>query len=257
MSKHPIHAVGLAGGVGRVLTPSARAQPEVVQVGNLFLRDNGGISPSKLPRHEQAPISATLDGQIGTTDGSHPPAIESVVLDVAKTVQVDARGLPVCRKGQLEARTTADAKRACPNAIVGSGEGEVEVAFAESTPFSAKGPIVLFNGGVHDATTLLFVHAYVSVPVPTAVVAPVKITPIHGGRFGLHTVTRIPPIAGGAGSVTKFKITIKRSFLAGGRRRSYLTASCPTGHYFTRGEVQFAGGTELGITHELPCTPAG
>jgi hypothetical protein len=256
MKKHPIHALALAAGLALVLAASALAKPEVVQVGNLFLRDNGGISPSKLPRHEQAPISATLDGQIGTTDGSHPPAIRSVVLDVDKTVQIDARGLPVCRVGQLEARTTAEAKRACPNAIVGSGEGEVEVAFAESTPFSARGPIVLFNGGVQGGTTLLFVHAYVSVPVPTAVVAPVKITPIHDGRFGLHTVTRIPPIAGGAGSVTKFKITIGRSFLAAGRRRSYLTASCPTGHYYTRGEVQFDGGAELGITHVLPCTPA-
>ena len=97
---------------------------------------------------------------------------------------MNARGLPACKQGRLEARTTADAERACPDAIVGSGEGEVEVEFAESKPFSAKGPIVLFNGGVHDGTTLLYVHTYVSVPVPTAVVATVKITRIHRGHYG-------------------------------------------------------------------------
>jgi hypothetical protein len=226
-------------------------------VGTLFLRDNGGISPTKLPKDRQAPISASLNAQIGTTDGSHPPAIKSVVADFDKTIQVNARGLPVCKKGQLEARPTAAAKKACPDAIVGMGEGEVEVAFPESNPFAAKCPIVLFNGGVHGATTLIFIHTYVAVPVPTAVVATVKITSIHRGHYGLHTVSQIPAIAGGAGSVTKFKLTIDRTFTYRGRRESYLTASCPTGHYYTEGKVQFSDGTTLKITHVLPCTPMG
>jgi hypothetical protein len=257
MKKHLIRITSVGIVFGLIAVASALAKPEVVRVGNLFLRDNGGISPSKLPKHKQAPISANLNAQIGTIDGSHPPAIKSVIADFDKTIQINAKGLPACEKGQLEARTTTAAKKACPDAIVGSGEGEVEVAFPEQKPFAAKGPIILFNGGVHGGTTLLFIHTYVDVPAPTAVIATVKITHIHRGHFGLHTVSKIPAIAGGAGSVTKFKLTINRTFTYKGKKESYLTARCPTGLYYTEGKVQFTDGTTLKITHILPCTPMG
>ena len=240
-----------------IVAAGALAKPEVFRVGNLFLRDNGGISPSKLPRHEQAPVAAKINGEIGTTDGSHPPAVKSVIADFDKTIQVNAKGLPVCKEAQLVARASVDAKKACPDAIVGSGNAEVEVAFPEQNPFSARGPVVLFNGGVHGDTTLLLIHAYVAVPAPTAVVATVKLTHIHRGHYGLHAEARIPSIAGGSASVTKYKIAINRTFTYKGKEMSYLTASCPTGHYFAEGKVQFSDDTTLEVTHLLPCTPRG
>ena len=257
MKRHLAWVAAAGVGVALIMAVSADAKREVAQVGHLFLADNGGIAPSRLPRHEQAPISAHIDAEIGTTDGSHPPAIRHVDLDFDKTIEVNAKGIPACPLARLEARPTAEAKKACPNSIVGTGEGEVAVEFAESTPFDARGPIVLFSGGVRGGTTQLYVHAYVSVPVPTAVVAAVKLTHIHRGHFGLHSVTQIPAIAGGAGSVTKFELQIDRRFTYKGRPESYLTASCPTGHYYTEGEVLFGDGTKLGLTHVLPCTPKG
>jgi hypothetical protein len=170
---------------------------------------------------------------------------------------VNAKGLPACPRGRLEASTSKGAEKACPDAIVGSGEGEVEVAFPEQSPFSAKGPILLFNGGVRGGTTLLFVHTYVAVPTPTAVTVAVKITRIHRGHYGLNTVIQVPPIAGGAGSVTRFKLTIDRKFTHEGRGQSYLTASCPTGRNFVKGEVLFADDTELHLARTLACTPTG
>ena len=144
------------------------------------------------PGTSMAPISANLNAKIGTTDGSHPPAVRSVNLDFDKTIQVNARGLPVCTKSQLVARSTAAAKNACADAIIGSGEGEVEVAFPEQQPFSATGPILLFNGGVHGGTTLVLIHTYVAVPAPTAVIATAKLTKIHRGRYGTHVVAADP-----------------------------------------------------------------
>jgi hypothetical protein len=257
MRKNLMWTIGIGAALALAFAASSVAKPQVVRIGNLFLRDSGGISPRKLPRHEQAPVTASLHDQIGTTDGSHPPALTAVSADIDRTIQLNAKGLPACPQGRLEAQPTAAAKKACPDAIVGSGEAEVEVAFAEQAPFSAKGPIVLFNGGVHGATTVLYVHAFVAVPAPTAVVTRVELTRISRGHFGLHFDAQIPPIAGGAGSATKFRISVGRKFTYKGERASYLTASCPTGHYFAEAKVLFVEGPTLGVTHVLPCTPAG
>jgi hypothetical protein len=257
MRKQLIRTTAVALGFALIVVAGALAKPHVIRAGDLFLRDNGGITPSRLPRRSQAPIEGHIDATIGTTDGTHPPAVKTVDIDFDKSIELNAKGLPACKQGELEARPTAAAKKACPDAIVGSGEGEVEVAFPEQAPFSAKGPIVLFNGGVHGGTTHLFVHAYVAVPAPTAVVATVAISRIHRGHYGIHTVSQVPPIAGGAGSVIRFKLTIDRRFTYGGKKESFLTASCPTGIYYTEGNILFADGTELQGTHLLPCTPVG
>jgi hypothetical protein len=257
MRKHLVRAIAIWAGLALIVVASALAKPHVIRAGNLFLRDNGGIFPSTLPRHSQTPISARIDAEIGTTDGSHPAAVRTLNIDFDKSIEVNAKGLPVCTEGQLTARSSTAAKKACPDAIVGSGEGEVEVAFPEQKPFAATGPVVLFNGGVHGGTTLLFGHAYVEVPVPTAVIVTVKITRIHRGHYGIHTVSQVPTIAGGAGSVIGFKLTIGRKFTYKGNKESYLTASCPTGLYYTEGHILFADGVTLKGTHILPCTPMG
>jgi hypothetical protein len=257
MRKHLIRAGAVVAVLSLVVAAGALAKPHVIRAGNLFLVDNGGISPSRLPRHEQVPIAAHIDATIGTADGTHPPAVRTLNIDFDKSIQVNAKGLPACRLDQLTARSTAAAKRACPDAIVGSGEAEVEVAFPEQAPIDATGPIVLFNGGVHGATTFLFVHTYVNVPAPTAVIATVKVSRIHRGHYGIHTVTQVPSIAGGAGSVTGFKLTIDRKFTYKGKLESYLTGSCPTGIYYTEGDILFADRSVLQGTHILPCTPIG
>jgi hypothetical protein len=236
---------------------AASASREVVQVGNLFLADNGGLAPSRLPKLERAPVTARLLGEIGTVDGSHPPALRTVDLDVDRSVRIDALGIPSCRLSQLLARSTTDAKHACPDAIVGSGKAEVEVAFPEQAPFSATGPLVLFNGGVSGGTTTFYLHAYVDVPAPTAIVTTAKVSRIHKGRFGLEVLASIPKIAGGAGSVTKFELKVGRTFTYGGAKRSLLTANCPDGHYETKGQATFSDGTQIGVDHVFPCTSLG
>jgi len=184
MNRHLIQVTALAAGLALIFASAAFGTREVARIGNLYLADNGGISPSKLPRHGYAPITAHIVGEIGTVDGSHPPALRTVVLDVDKTIGIDAVGLPSCKANQIESRATAAARSACGSAIVGSGKGEVEVAFPEQAPFSASGPVVLFNGGVQGRTTLVLVHAYVAVPAPTAIVTRATVTRIHRGRFG-------------------------------------------------------------------------
>lgn len=255
MSRHRIFAAAAVALLVLASAGAAEGAREVVEAGNLYLADDGGIFPSKLPRHGKAPVTARLVGEFGTRDGSHPPALRSLDVDVDRTIAVDAVGLPVCRANQLAARSTGVAERACREAIVGSGEAEVEVAFPEQAPFSATGPIVAFNGGVRGATTTVLLHAYVDVPAPTAIVARATVTRIREGRFGLRISARVPRIAGGSGSVTRFELKVGRRYSHRGRSKSFLTAGCPSGHWATRGDVVFDDGTSLGLTHVFPCTP--
>lgn len=240
-----------------VLAAVAMGSRNVYHSGNLILFDNGGISPTKLPKHESVPVTARIEGEIKTADGSHPPAIQHVEAEIGKTIQVDAVGLPACTLGKIEATSTAAAKRACPDAIVGSGTAEVEVAFPEQAPFSSTGPVVLFNGGVHGKKTIVYLHAYVSVPAPTAVIVPAELTPIHDGLYATRLVASVPKIAGGAGSATKFRLQIGRRFTYKGKKQSFVSASCPAGTYRTKGEVEFSDGTKISVNHVFPCTGIG
>lgn len=253
--KRYLYGVTVVVGLFLLLVTGASGKWEIVRAGNIVFGDNGGISPTKLPRHGFAPATARIIGKIGTVDGTHPPALRQVEADIDRTIRVDAVGLPRCRAGQLQARSTADAKRACGDAVVGSGSATVEVAFPEQPPFSSTGPLVLFNGGVHGNTTSVLLHAFVNVPAPTAIVVPATVTRIHKGRFGLHLEARVPRIAGGAGSATNFELKIGRRFTYKGKKKSFLSAGCPTGSWMTKGHVEFADGTEAGLTHLFACTP--
>jgi hypothetical protein len=259
MKRHPIHLIALVAGLALISAATASGDlsgnGKVWCAGNLCITDDGGISPDKLPKRGKAPVTARLYGEIETRDGTHPPPVETLDLDIDRTIGVDAVGLPVCTAGQLQSRDTAAAKKACGEAIVGSGKAEVEVAFPEQTPFRSTGPIVLFNGGVRGRTTTLLLHAYVDVPAPTAVIVKATVTRVNRGRFGLHIAAKVPRIAGGSGSATMFELKVGRRFTYKGEKKSFLVAGCPTGTWVTKGDVRFGDGTRLGITHPFSCTP--
>jgi len=233
------------------------AKPTVIRAGSLVLKLNGGVAPQRLPKNKLAPIKLRISANISTTDGSHPPAAKVVIADFDKHGKVNARGLATCRAGQLQARATGAAKAVCRKAIVGSGKTTVRVAFPEQAAFFSTGPLVLFNGGVKRGVTTMYIHAYVNVPAPTAIVTPVKIKQIRKGRFGTRAIARIPKIAGGYGSLLRFNMAIKRTFKYRGRAQSYLLARCANGRFFAHGDIAFAGGPRIGGTVVRACRSSG
>jgi hypothetical protein len=257
MRKKSLLAASLALALALVLVTGASGERKVECAGEICVSDDGGIAPTKLPRRGKAPVTARLRAGVRSRDGGHPPALESVRIDVDRSLAVDAIGLPACRGSQLEARSSAEARRACGEAIVGSGEAEVEVAFPEQEPFRATGPLILFNAGVHGGTTTVLLHTYVDVPAPTAIVVKATIARIHQGPYGLRIQARVPRIAGGSGSVTHFELKVGRRYTYRGRSKSFLEAGCPTGTWRVKGHAEFADGTELGLTHLFSCTPQG
>lgn len=231
--------------------------PTVVKAGNLVLTLNGGFTPTTLPKNKLAPISLNIEGSIATADGKHVPALKEVIAEFDKNGETNATGIPVCTSGKLQATDTNAAKKACPTAIVGEGTTDVEVEFPEQAPFVAHSKLYAFNGGVKGGVTTLYIHAYLSSPVSAAVVTTTKISKTHNGRYGTKTVTTIPKIAGGYGSVKKFTLKFARTFTYKGKKQSYLLAKCPDGHLNAHTVSVFSDGTKLTGDFVRSCTPKG
>lgn len=208
---------------------------------------SGGFRPARLPKSRLAPIHLNVGGRIRTADGSHPPALEQMVVEVDRNATIDARGLAVCRPVPLAAGRTA-VPDPCKGTRVGEGEMEFEVALPESAPFTAKSHVVAFNGGKRDGVTTVLVHGYLPSPVSSAVMIRVKVTKAHHGSYGTKLVAKIPPVASGAGSMTKFKLDFFREFTYRHKKRSYLLAKCPDGKLGARMEFSF---------REIPTVIAG
>lgn len=246
--------VGTVATIGVGALAFAADPPVVVRAGNLVLTLDGGVTPKALPKHDLAPLGFHASGSLTTVDGSHPPAVTEAVFDSDKDVVVDVEGLPACSAGELQARDTRHAEAACGDAVLGRGSATVEVAFPEQAPFRATGPLVLLNGGQRGGVVTLFVHTYVNVPSPTAVVSTVTMTRERKGHFGLHTVVKIPRIAGGAGSFVKGNISARRVYTYRGERRSVLSGRCPDGRIYAKGTFSFGDGTSLSGNLLRTCT---
>lgn len=255
MRKHSKLTVALAGALVMAVAVAsiAGATGFTTRAGNLILKGDGAIKPKTLSKTKFTPVKADVSGSLKTVDGSQPPVTKEVNVEADKNIQLNTKGLKVCSAGKLEAQDTKAAEKACPDSIVGKGATDVRVEFPESNPFSAHGPLVLFSGG----PGMLLVHAYVNVPLPTALVTKVAISKVKNGRFGTKYLARIPTIAGGSGAVTDFSLTVDRTYTYKGKKVGYLSAKCPDGHFTNQAQAKFKDGTSLKGTVVLPCTGKG
>jgi len=223
----------------------ASASGETARAGNMVLTFGGNVAPKKLPKKRFAPITLRLNGHIRTVDGSHPPAARRIVLEFDRNGTLFTNGLPVCKPNQLEARTTKAALRACRKALVGRGQTKAEIEFAGQAPFTASGPLLIFNGPRKGRQPSIVMHVYAAVPAPTAFVVRAKVTNAKSRRFGKRVEIRVPTITGGAGSLTDFTSKVYRAWTHKGKKRSYLIARCSNGRFVARGELRFSDGTTL------------
>jgi hypothetical protein len=229
--------------------PAALARAEVVQSGNLRVKFQADFSPQTLPREQPAPITIEVGGRISTTDGSKPPALTRLRVELNSAGQIDARGLPACSAPLLQSTSSETALAHCRPALVGSGTFEAEIR-PESRPIEVTGRALVFNGRVHGRAGML-IHIYIASPVRLTLVVPLTISR-REGQFGTVLSAKLPELAGGFAVVTELQLRIGRRFGFEGASHSYLSAACaaPAGFPgavfpFARGSFTFAGGRTL------------
>ncbi len=243
---HRLRALGALLGVAVIaaalLISSAAGQ--VIRVGNLIVEVEGGVSPKALPKATPAPITLNVSGSVKSADGSHVPALQTLALQFDKHGHLYTRGLATCRAAELRSTLTAKAKSLCGDALVGTGRVGAEIAFPEQAPFSASGPLLIFNGTPKGGKPSLIFHVHANVPAPTTFVTEGVISKASG-KYGTSTEIAIPTITGGQGSLTSFNATLRKTWTYKGKKRSLLSASCPSGSLFAHGDFVFVDGSEL------------
>lgn len=232
-------------------------KPVKVRAGNLELTFNGGFTPKALSKTKMTPIGLSVEGDIKTVDGTHPPALKEVVVETDKNGAINVKGFPTCKGSQLQSRDTKAATAVCGDAILGEGQTDIEIEFPEQRPIDVKSPLILFNGGVSGGTTTLYVHAYITVPTPAAVVTTVKVKKHKNGRYGVKSVASVPVIAGGYGSPTHFDLKVDKSPKYKGKAYHVLTAKCPDGKLQAKGTAVFRDGTKASAEIVRPCVGKG
>lgn len=205
-----------------------------VQAGdNTEAKFNGGFWPKTLAKKERTPISFWITGKVDTRDGTHPPPLQELVLEGDRNASFSVKGIPVCRSrpGIRSQRMTPDrVRKECKASLIGEGRLEAEISFYEQPPIPVKSELLLLNGGFEEGERSLYLHAYITVPTPASIITAVKVRRIDKGRYGLRAIATIPKIAGGSGSITFFRLKLKKGI---------LSAKCPDGRLYARATAVF------------------
>jgi hypothetical protein len=215
---------------------AAVARAETIQSGDVRVTFKADFAPKALPRERPAPITVDFEGRISTTDGTHPPALTRLLIELNSAGKIETTGLAKCPTSALQATSSDAALARCRPALVGSGTVVVQLPVERN--LLVGGRALVFNGTV-DGRPGMLIHIYVSEPVRLTLVIPIKVTR-QPGRFGTVLTTTVPKLAGGAASIVSLKLKIGRRFHAEGERRSYLSAACAAPEGFPGAVFPFA-----------------
>jgi len=234
------------------------ASAELVERGDLFVKFDGGISPTALPRHSRAPISVDVDGTVKTLSGERPPALRRIAIAINRGGRLDTKGLPTCRRARIEPASSTQALATCGPALVGEGRYVAALALPEQLSFPLHGRVLAFNAVVGGRRAIL-AHVYGRTPIPNS---RVFVFHVHSGQgtFGTVLTANLPASLNRNGYLKKISLDLKRDFVYRGRQRSYLSAACaaPAGFSsaafpFVRVSMAFADGRKLASTLIRTC----
>ncbi|HEU5105507.1 MAG TPA: hypothetical protein VFU11_06670 [Solirubrobacterales bacterium] len=217
-----------------------------IVIGEVLRVDVGfGISPSALPKRKPRSVRLALSARVRTDDGSHVPALTEMELKLDRHFFFDLHGVPVCRGGGRDVRS--EVLEGCEDAIVGRGTVEVEVAFPEEPLMAVSGSLRIYNRGHKPGGANLAARAYFPAPVTGAVLVPVEVRKMPGGRYGWRARLAIPKIAGGYGSITAFSARIDKRI---------VSATCGDGKLQIGSVSTFADGMQHFMTAIHLCSVA-
>ena len=246
-----------------LLLSGSLARAEIVQKGELRVDVIGSFAPRKLPRSRPAPISVNGGGRILTTDGTMPPQLEQLRIEINREGRLDGQGLPVCPVHAIHPASTSRALAACRSSLVGEGTFAAKVTLSGQDPYPTQGRLLVFNGR-RGGRPVLLGQIYAERPFANSFVIVFAQKRISRGPYGTELVAALPKALGSWGSLTELTMTLSRRYAYRGTRRSFVSAGCPAPKGFAgapfplaRTSFVFADGKRLSSVLVRDCKVRG
>ncbi|HEX6153451.1 MAG TPA: hypothetical protein VFZ19_08020 [Solirubrobacterales bacterium] len=232
---------------------------ETQQVGSMLLDVSAQLSPKRLPRDRLAPIAVSIGWRISSTDGSEPPKLKTIAIEINRNGVLDASGLPACPYEKIQPASTSRALANCRPSLVGTGSFSALVGLEGQERYVAKGKMLVFNG-VEKGKPVLYGQLYSGFPFANSFVIPFAISRTRKGAYGTTLQATLPANLRAWGNLTEVEMRLSRKYSHRGKSRSFLSASCPTPKglglalfRLARTSFSFTGGTDVSSTLTEQC----
>jgi hypothetical protein len=213
--------------------------------GEMVVSASGETAPTKLGRSHATP--ATLRVGFTSEERGNPaiPDLSAISLQISRNVSFETAGLPSCRLKDLYS-PTANARQVCAGSLVGQGRVASEISLPGQAPASVEGELLAFYSSV-KGTRRILAQVRTEGPVALTYVLAFRIEEKVGGRFettfySLQKSSAFecdsegnPPGCAREpytynnlyGHISRFEMSLHRSFFHAGARHSFVTARCP------------------------------
>ena len=239
-----------------MLAISGAAEAQVIRIGDIILTADGGFTPTRLPKHENAPITIHGGGKVSTVSGAYPPILENINIEFDRHGSVETTGLPACSQPSSEATTVPRGPQGLPRGDRRRGlraRGRRLPRKPTDQRRLADHPLQRAQEGRQPDRPRPRLHHRSGRDDPDR---PGRDRKNPQGVYGYRTKAKIPKIAGGAGIPISGQLTIGKKWTYKGKKLSYVNARCETGHLQARVEATFKDGTFLSGVFIRPCQVA-
>ena len=235
------------------------ASAETQQVGGMLVQLSARLAPKSLPRQGHSPIAVSVGWKISSADGSQPPTLRSVRIQINHNGILDPTGLPTCSYSRIQPASTTRALKNCRAAVVGTGTFAAYVGLEGQESYVTRGKMVVFNSVEHQHP-VLYGHIYTGYPFAASFVIPFKVGKSKHGIYGTSLDAKLPASLINWGNLTEVNMRLSRKFAYQGHRRSFLSAGCPAPKGFpgalfhlAKTELNFIGGAHVSSTLSENC----
>jgi hypothetical protein len=195
------------------------------------------LLPRRRPRRWQAPASLRLGFTSSALNPPGVPQLSAISFALSRNLSFHAAGIKSCPIKRLY-RPAMTARRSCAGSVVGRGTVDSEVLLEkEEVPVEGSmtafysleygQPFILGQVITKGATEVIYVLPFRIEEgrgrYATKLLIP-EMRRVHGKIRRGAQLYRFPY---GYGRISRLTLSLKRSFAVAGRRRSFVTASCP------------------------------
>jgi hypothetical protein len=213
------------------------------------------VTPKALYKKTASPAALNVEVITGSTSGNGVPSPATHdVIDFDQNLSLATKGLPTCTAAKLQNTTTEAAERACGSAKIGSGSAITLLPLG--TIYTEPTKVTAFNGAPQGGKPVVLLHAYGTSPIQTTLILVGTVSNLGKEGYGPRLDVIVPPIAGGFGAITDFKVKIQKSWTYKGKKMSFANAKCPASKKLKyRGAFTYQDGTTLNAATTQACTP--